>query len=219
MTIGDYVVKDSSHPLRVFNTAAWETNGNTMPKLLSMIYLHGYNFCLTLLGLGLMGYSGFLVNKNNSEWSKLLMCVSAFCVLTGAFGWLLPNFLSSRLICAPIWWAMNAALCLFTFACAVMSFFPKTFVGEVAKLDLDSLKRPNAGVWLMNHRTEMNVFTILGTCLIACAIGCLAYLYSQFEGRVKDHSMSSARSPAVAGGVRHNNPPSNRDIQMERARF
>ena len=202
----DYMTKDSSHPLRLFNTAAWETNANTVPKLLSMLYLHAYNICLTLLGLGMMGFSGFLINKNNSQWSKLLMCVSAYCVLTGFFGWLFPNFMSSRLICAPIWWVMNGLLCLFTLACAVMSFFPKTFVGEIAKLDIDSLHRPNGGVWLMNHRIAMNVFTILGTCLILCAICCLAYLYSQFEGRV------SKSSPPPVRNV-------NQNVQMVRPQY
>jgi hypothetical protein len=169
------MVKNSTHPLRPFDSNNWKSK-STFTEMLSTIYIHVYNGVLGLLGLTMMGYSAFLINKHNSPFAKLLMCVSAYMVLTSLFGWAAPYILPIRNLCAPIWFGLNALLCLFCIGLFILSFFP-SFFETIIRMDSAALKRSNQGIFALKNIILFNITTILGAFFSALAILSLGYLY------------------------------------------
>ena len=187
----DYMSKNSTHPFRVFDTNAWASD-DTFSKQLAHVGLTVYNVYMCLLGLALIGYSGFLINKDNTGFSKLLMVVACYIFAISLLYFVCPYIFSSK-VCAALWTAMNIALLCFTIGCIVMSFLP-TLYREVIKLDINSSgKRPNAGIFLLYNEQFIQAACILGTIFTLCGLLCWAYLWTNFEGK---QSKSVSHRPA-----------------------
>jgi cytochrome bd-type quinol oxidase subunit 2 len=170
----DYMRKNSTHPFRVFDSNAWD-QPQTVDRKIAFLGLVTYNAYLLVLGLCLVGFSGFLINKDNTGFAKLLMCVASYMVGTALVYWALPNVVSAK-VCSAIWTTLNILLFLFTLSIAIMSFWPR-LAQEVIKLDVNhNPKRRNAGIFFVDNAEFINAITIIGALAILGGLACWAYL-------------------------------------------
>lgn len=184
----DYMRKNSTHPFRIYDSNSWRAN-DTSDKRLAYLTLLTYNAYTTILGLCLVAYSGYLINKDNTPFAKLLMCVGSFMVAIGLLYFAFPYLFSSR-VASGIWMAFNAILLCFTIACIVLSFLNKhSLYSEITGMDANyTNKRKNAGLFFLENRAFISAVTIIGTVFTFLAMAAFTYLWSTFDEReVKQH--------------------------------
>lgn len=183
-------------PSNIFTTVFHPANelGKYEMGLLSNVYLTLFNVGLMLLSLALIGYSGFLINKYNSTFAKVMMIISCYLFLTSFAGLFLPLMMNPR-IASYIWAGMTAVMTIGVILTWIfVTFRPSQFVAKAVETEgAASLYRRNGAVWLRNNLDSMKIFTALGGVLSLTALGVYTWLMSNLN----DVTRTKVIRPAV----------------------